>query len=379
MGTDTPISPDSETTPEMTPEVEPETGEITPAVDSAPETAPAEVAESPQPEESAAEELAPVEGEMMPPESKKANKRVILMAAVFVLAIAVFAAVYFSGILGGSSDETASVPPVATTPTTPPVATTPTTPPTAAPPVAPPATTAPVTPPATATTPPEPAAPTLIPPGAPAFAMPIQSSRAVAELFNGGPDPPKIARLSLKWLTANQLSAALQDAEVEVSLNPGARENEVLLVGMASELRRARNVLARMDVPEAPRYVVASLPASIPTYVPDFREPPPVYPVLPIAPPPGRHAGWIYNNINGQVVAIFESRSGAAFTVQVGDTVDGMQVMSISPDTLVLRAIQGVDQGKEYRLKLQGAETFQTNPFVTATPATGTPAMPAWR
>ncbi|MHB9107469.1 MAG: hypothetical protein ACYDCO_10480, partial [Armatimonadota bacterium] len=211
-------------------------------------------------------------------------------------------------------------------------------------------------------------------PGPPPFATPIQVNAPTPEPFNGGPMPPSIERMRFRHLTPEKLAAAFSASRVDVSLDRGNSSNEVLVTGYAAELAKARSVLKTFDVPEPPRLVVASLPPMNPT---PTRQPHSTgtYTVVPVEPPPGRHAGWIYNNSNGQIVAIFEDRSGVAHTVQVGDQVDGMQVMSITPETLTLRD----KRGTEYRLKLQGLDTYQSRPSVNATPATRTtPGMPAW-
>lgn len=400
MGIDTPINPDPETTPESTPDVTSATGEVTPAVDSTSETPMAdagfaaeesplaagaepvagdEFAMEPQP---MASDIAPVDDGELPPVAKKSNIRVIAMAAVFLLAVAIFAAVYFMGLIPGTQPE---APDVATNPmqpqTTMPSQTTtqPTTPPSAQPPV----TQAPVTPPSAAAQPvptPKPAAvppppPDPLPmPGPPPYAAPIQVSAPTPEPFNGGPLPPRIERMRFKHLTPEKLAETFRATNVDVSLDRGATPNEVLVTGYASQLAKARSVLKTFDVPEPPRLVVASLPPMNPTPTRQFRREG-TYTVVPIEPPPGRHAGWIYNNSNGQIVAIFEDRSGVAHTVQVGDQVDGMQVIAITPETLTLRD----KRGTEFRLKLQGLDTYQTRPSVNAAPAYGTtPGMPAW-
>jgi|GEM_PF-2427915 len=384
MGTDTPISPDSEAAPEIAPRDETETGAAAPAVDSTPETAPAmaeEAAAADFPlEETAPDELPPIEDERMTPPARKSSKMIILLAAVFVLAIAVFAVVFF--VFGSSepSNETANIPPPIK-PRTPPTTTTTTTTPTPVTTTIPPAaTTTPTIPPAAATTmPTTPPAPTLPIPAAPAYATPIQSTSSVADIFAGGPPPPKIAKMRLKNIRMPALIEALGAAEVDVSVNHGIGEDEVLFIGEQKDINRAKNILARLDVEPPPVIVASALPFPIPTSTPGD-VPPPVMTAIPLAPPVGRHAGWIYNNVNGQIFAIFENQRGMAYQVKVGSEVDGMKVISISPDILVLRDMRDPRE-PEYRLKMQGADSFQTGTgrSVTATPAAGAPAMPPWR
>jgi len=374
-------------TPEIATQVALETGEATPAVDFAPETALAMVAQADAADfpldETQAGELTPVEDEEMPPPAKKSNRMIILLAAVFVLAIAVFAVVFF--VFGKSPEETATYPPI--TPRTPPAVTpaptTPATAPATTPATAPPATpmTVPATPPPmtpTATAPvTQPAVVAGLPvPGPPPFATAIQATAPVADIFAGGPPPPKIAKLRLKNIRMAELSDALSSSRVEVSVTHGIGDDEVLIVGMQKEIDRAKAIKARLDVEPPPQIIASALNFPFPTPTIEDQDVPPMT-VIPVAPPPGRNAGWIYNNVNGQVYAIFESRSGAAYRVKVGDTVDGMQVISISPDMLVLRDARG----QEYNLRMQGAENFQTGRSVTATPTAvaGSPAMPAWR
>ena len=84
------------------------------------------------------------------------------------------------------------------------------------------------------------------------------------------------------------------------------------------------------------------------------------------------------NSGNGQVVAIFEDRTGVAHTVKVGDEVDGLRVLSITPTLLTL-----VDErNKQYTLKLQGLDASQSRtPQVRAVPGNNMPpqTVPAWR
>jgi len=413
MGIDTPITPDPETSPESTPEVapanaveapvtqtapiqpsagfEPAVGEEIPleatltdeAASPAEPTFAAEAAPSAE-MEFAAEAIPPDAGEGMPPVRKKSNMSLIIMAAVFVLAIAAFLAVKFLYL-----DTTSSQDQQVTLPTRTPAAA-PTQTPTATPPrtpaVAPPRTPVPTpaaAPTRTPTPTPTPAVTAstvpvdpLPPPGAPAYAVPKQVTTPVTDIFTGGPMPPKIARFSLKYATLSDLSAAFDKQGVNVSLNPGLGENEAIIIGKATQITKAKAVARTIDVPRFPVVVVASLPGAIPTPTRTFIGEPPPAAVIPVAPPPGRHAGWIYNNNNGQVVAIFEDRSGVAHTVQVGDVIDGMRVISISPDTLVLR-----DKKNEYKLRLQGLDTYQSRPTVNATPTTTptAPALPPWR
>lgn len=401
MGIDKPMTPDPETAPDIAPDVTSETGEETTAVDSTPEIPMAEadaeaspLAEGMEPtgEEPAmepqamADDIAPVEDGELPPAPKKSNMRVIIMAAVFLLAVAVFAAVYFLDLLpvtGTDDTQVATNQPIAQPQPAPAPAPAPA--PSTAPAPAPAPTPTPAPTPASGssqtTPPPQPAAPAPPPdplprPGPPPVATPIQVGAPTPEPFNGGPMPPRIERLRMKYITPDKLAAALTDAKVDVSLDRGNTENEVLVTGYAAQLDKVRSVLRELDVPEPPQVVIASLPAINPTPT----RPPQVigdYPVVPIEPQPGRHAGWIYNNNNGQVVAIFEDRTGVAHTVKVGDTVDGLLVTSITPDTLTLRDAR---RGTEYRLKLQGLDTYQARPSVNAVPATGAPAtgMPAW-
>jgi len=396
MGTDTPISPDSGTTSE----VAPETGAAMPAVDSASDTAPAAVAqadaaESPTGDETAVETLEPPAEPELPLPGKKPKMKLILMAAALVLAIGVFAVVYFVLGQGGSTDQAANNPTMPA-PTQQAPQTTPAPPPTTSQPVTPPTTTPPPTAPQTMPptgvrpgmpTPQQqaavtPAAPTLIPPAAPAYATPIQSKAVIVDPFDGGPMPPKIAVVKLKNITPIDLKNAMDEAKVDVSVNYGKTEDEVLLVGYAAQLNRAKALAKQVDVPEPPIVVVASLPSAITTRIPRPVDPKTQvynYPPIPIATPPGRHAGWIYNNNNGQVVAIFEDRTGMAHAVQVGDVVDGMRVISITPNELVLQDMRQGMQGAEYRLKMQGLDTSPSRTSITATPAgAGAPAMPNW-
>jgi len=101
--------------------------------------------------------------------------------------------------------------------------------------------------------------------------------------------------------------------------------------------------------------------------------------IFPREPPIGRHAGWIFNNDNGQIVALFEDRDGIAHTVHVGDQVSGFKVLAITPEYLLM---QDINKGRDIKLKLQGLDTYQGNKGtkgVQATPAGGpTPAVQLW-
>jgi len=54
-----------------------------------------------------------------------------------------------------------------------------------------------------------------------------------------------------------------------------------------------------------------------------------------LAAPIGRYVGWVVNSA-GPVSAIFEDASGRQRTIHPGDSVDGLTVQSITPESLVL-------------------------------------------
>lgn len=200
-----------------------------------------------------------------------------------------------------------------------------------------------------------------------------QPAGAIPDPFAGGKPPPVVKHVAMEWATSGDLKAAVDKSPfapfVSVYSDPGKDDHHAQLIGRGLEVNKVMNrIVPVVNIKPPPVITVAAMspvfptPATGPRRIIDTT-------IVPIEPPVGRHAGWIYNAGNGQVLAIFEDRYGVAHTVKVGDEVDGMRVTSISPNGMVMVNIR---TNKESRLMLRGLDASQIRTPVMANPV-GTP------